>query len=216
MTSRLYVLDSIIWEIGALVPNLSRLSRVFLILVSACGQARQPAAADLAEARRELEARGKTDQAVREGLSTSDEPDIARIHQMQSVDSANSAWLEAWVERWGWPTTAQVGQEAVDAAFLIVQHAVHDTAFMREMLPHIEAAHARGDYDGQRVALLTDRLEVKAGRPQIYGTQLSVRDGKLVLDPIRDSAGVDDRRRRMGMMPLAEYLRRADSAFRSP
>jgi hypothetical protein len=66
------------------------------------------------------------------------------------------------------------------------------------------------------VALLIDRIEVKAGRPQIYGTQLSLKDGKLVLDPLSDSAGVDARRRQMGLGPLAEYLRKADSALRAP
>ncbi|MFN9213369.1 MAG: homocysteine S-methyltransferase [Gemmatimonadota bacterium] len=38
---------------------------------------------------------------------------------------------------------------------------------------------------------LTDRVEVKAGRPQIHGTQLSLANGRWVLDPIRDSVGVD-------------------------
>jgi hypothetical protein len=59
-------------------------------------------------------------------------------------------------------------------------------------------------------------LEVKAGRPQIHGTQLSFHDGRWLLDPIADSINVDHRRRRMGMMPLREYLRKADSALRAP
>jgi hypothetical protein len=130
---------------------------------------------------------------------------------MMRTDSANTEWLRAYVARRGWPTLAQVGREAVDAAFLIVQHAVHDTAFMRAMLPHIEEAYRRGDLDGGAVAMLTDRLEVKAGRRQIYGTQLSLQDGRWMLDPIADSAGVDERRRRMNLPPLADYLRMVDS-----
>ena len=65
------------------------------------------------------------------------------------------------------------------------------------------------------ITQLIDRLEVKAGRPQLYGSQLSLRDGRLVLDPIADSANVDVRRRTLGLGPLAEYLRKVDSAFRS-
>jgi hypothetical protein len=64
--------------------------------------------------------------------------------------------------------------------------------------------------------MLTDRLEVKAGRPQLYGTQLSLKDGRWVLDSLADSAGVDERRRRLGMPPLAEYLRLVDSVMRGP
>ena len=62
--------------------------------------------------------------------------------------------------------------------------------------------------------MLTDRLEVKAGHRQIYGTQLSLQNGRWVLDPIADSTGVDARRARMGLPPLAEYLRLVDSVFR--
>ena len=84
------------------------------------------------------------------------------------------------------------------------------------MLPAIEQAHHRGELKGDAVAMLIDRVEVKAGRPQIYGTQLSLKDGRLVLDPIADSATVDTRRQRLGLLPLAEYLRRIDSVFRVP
>ena len=135
---------------------------------------------------------------------------------MARTDSANTTWLKGYVAQWGWPTVAQVGRERVNVAFLIVQHAVHDTGFMRAMLPAIEASHRRGELDGGAVALLTDRLEVKAGRPQIYGTQLSLRNGRWLLDPIADSAGVDARRRKMGLPPLAEYLRKVDSVLRIP
>jgi hypothetical protein len=87
---------------------------------------------------------------------------------------------------------------------------------MRAMLPAIEASYRRGDLHGGDVAMLTDRLEVKAGRGQIYGTQLSLRDGRWVLDPIADSSGVDERRQKMGLPPLAVYLRQVDSVLRAP
>ena len=132
------------------------------------------------------------------------------------TDSANSAWLKSYVARWGWPTSAQVGPEAVRSAFLIVQHATHDTGFMRAMLPLIRESFQRGELDGGAIAMLIDRLEVKAGRPQIYGTQLSHREGRWMLDPIGDSANVDERRRSLGMLPLKEYLRLVDSVMKAP
>lgn len=175
----------------------------------------QPSEAVLAEARTELEARGRSDQAVREGFGVDGKVDSAQLQLMVRTDSANTEWLKTYVNRWGWPTSQQVGPEAVQAAFLIVQHAVHDTAFMHAMLPSIQAAHRRGDLDGEAVAMLIDRLEVKAGRPQIYGTQLSLHDGRWQFDPITDSPGVDARRRAMGLPPLAEYVRLIDSVLRS-
>jgi hypothetical protein len=188
-----------------------------LLLVCSCRHAdEQPSAVVLAEARQQLTERGRTDQAVREGFGVGGVIDSAQGIAMARVDSLNTAWLKAYVARWGWPTSAQVGREAVEAAFLIVQHAVHDTAFMRAMLPAIEQARRQGDLNGGAVALLTDRIEVKAGHAQIYGTQLSLKDGRWVLDPIADSASVDARRKSMGLPPLAEYLRLVDSMLRSP
>lgn len=197
---------------------LARTAVVFLLLVApGCRRAdEQPSPAVLAEARRELEARGRADQKVRESFGVGGQLDTAQLHAMMRTDSANTNWLKSHVARWGWPTRAQVGPEAVNSAFLIAQHAVHDTGFMRAMLPHIRESHQRGELDGNAIAMLIDRLEVKAGRPQVYGTQLSMQNGRVVLDPIGDSANVDERRRSMGMMPLKEYLRRIDSAMKAP
>lgn len=178
---------------------------------------RGPDARGLAELRRQLEVRGREDQAVREGVfGPGGTMDSAKGRQMLRADSANTTWLKAHVARWGWPTVAQVGSDAVRAAFLIVQHAVHDTAFMRAMVPNVEQAVRRGDLDGGSLAMLTDRLQVKAGHPQTYGTQASLRDGHWALDPIADSVHVDARRIAIGLPPLAEYLRLMDSMLNRP
>lgn len=189
---------------------------VLAIVLHGCRRGEQPSSTVLAEARHELESRGRADQDVREGFGAGGQIDSAQAVAMARIDSANTAWLKAYVTRWGWPTRAQLGDAAVRAAFLIVQHATHDTAFMRAMLPSINASYRRGELDGGAVALLTDRLEVKAGRPQIYGTQLSLRGSRWVLDPLVDSVSVDERRRSMGLPPLAEYLRVVDSLLRAP
>lgn len=84
------------------------------------------------------------------------------------------------------------------------------------MLGEIRSAFDRGEADGQSVALLTDRVAVTRGQPQVYGTQADMRDGRLVLNPIADSAGVDARRAQMGMMPLGDYIRLMDSMYLAP
>src|SRR5262245_30015311 len=195
----------------------ARTMTVLLLFAVACHAApERPSPRVLAEARRELEERGRADQAVREGFGVGGQLDTTQLRKMMQIDSSNTAWLKAYVARWGFPTSAQVGQEAVDAAFYVVQHAVQDTAFMRAMLPAIEEAHSRGDLKGESVAMLVDRVQVHQGQPQTYGTQISLHDGHWVLDPIADSAHVDERRRRMGLPPLAVYLRMADSVLKAP
>ena len=188
------------------------LTLVLLASVCTCQSERpKPSAAVLTDARRELEARGREDQAVREGLGVGGTLDSVQFQAMMRIDSTNTSWLKTYVARWGWPTSEQVGKEAVESAFLIVQHAVQDTAFMRAMLPAVQEAYRRGDLKGGEVAMLMDRIAVKAGDSQIYGTQFSLRDGRWTLDPIADSAHVDERRASMGLPPLAEYMRLVDS-----
>jgi hypothetical protein len=191
-----------------------RILSVVILFCNCRPTAEQAPATVLAEARQQLADRGRADQAVREGFGGGGVIDSAQAALMARTDSSNTAWLKDYVAQWGWPTAQQVGRDGVEAAFLIVQHAVHDTAFMRAMLQPIEQAYRRGDLEDGAVALLTDRVEVKAGRPQIYGTQLSLREGRWVLDPIADSAAVDARRQRLGLPPLAEYLRLVDSVLR--
>ncbi|HEX6576498.1 MAG TPA: DUF6624 domain-containing protein [Gemmatimonadaceae bacterium] len=189
---------------------------VLAFVLQGCRGSDQPSSTDLAEARKQLETRIIADQKVREAFGAGGRLDSAQIVAMMRTDSANTAWLKSYVARWGWPTSAQIGDSAVNAAFIIVQHATQDTAFMRSMLPFITESYRRGDLKGQDVALLTDRLAIKSGKPQIYGTQLSFKEGKLVLDPIADSAHVDERRQTMGMPPLSVYLHMIDSVMRSP
>ncbi len=94
-----------------------------------------------------------------------------------------------------------------------MQHADRDTSFQARVLPLLEAAHRRGQAQGQHVALLTDRLATARGEPQVYGTQAALSDGRMVVGPIRDSSDVDARRTAMGLPPLAEYLRVLDSLY---
>jgi hypothetical protein len=173
-----------------------------------------PSDTEIAEARRELITRGRTDQEVRTGVfGPGGVVDSASAQRMMHTDSSNTTWLKAYVAKWGWPRVRVVGREAVEAAFFIVQHAVHDTAFQRQMLPEVTSAAQRGDLDAQSVALLTDRIQTQAGRPQTYGTQASIRNGRLVFDSIDDSANVDDRRRTVGLPPLMVYKRLLDSMY---
>lgn len=132
----------------------------------------------------------------------------AVLERMESIDRDNLAWLKGVVERQGWPGSSAVGRDGAQGAFLIVQHAVSDLEFMSKCLALLKEAYRVGEADGQSVALLTDRLLIlKEKKQQLYGTQLMAKDGQLVPQPIEDEANVDARRKEMGMMPLADYLK---------
>jgi len=76
---------------------------------------------------------------------------------------------------------------------------------MREWLPLLRAAAARGDADPAGVAMLEDRIAVFEGRSQRYGTQYDWNDAADAMEPMKgvdDPAGVDARRAAVGLPPI--------------
>ena len=159
-----------------------------------------------------LVSRGRQDQAVREVFLAGHHQDTTDIRRMTDVDADNTNFLRRVVTERGWPGKSTVGADGATAAFLIVQHSA-DTSFQARVLPLLEKAYAAGDAEGQQVALLTDRIAVQRGQQQLYGTQASIVNGRFALNPIADSAHVDARRARLGMPPVAAYMRILDSLY---
>lgn len=159
-----------------------------------------------------LISRGREDQAVREVFLAGHHQDTTDLRRMSDVDADNTTFLKKIIAERGWPGRSLVGSEASNAAFLIVQHSP-DTTFQAQVLPLLEKAYAAGEAQGQQVALLTDRVAVQRGKPQVYGTQASVVNGRFKLNPIADSANVDARRAKLGMPPVAAYMRILDSLY---
>ena len=159
-----------------------------------------------------LISRGREDQAVREVFLAGHHQDTTDLRRMSDVDADNTSFLKKVVAERGWPGKSMVGSDGAQAAFLIVQHSP-DSAFQAKVLPLLEKGFAAGDVEGQHYALLADRVAVHRGQPQIYGTQASVVQGRFVLDPIADSANVDARRAKVGMPPVAAYMRILDSVY---
>jgi hypothetical protein len=166
---------------------------------------------------RDLITHGEIDQAIRDTvvkiIQAGATVDSMLIVRMNAVDSGNIAWLKAVVAGKGWPGKSLVGVSAAHYAFLIVQHAVQDTAFMASALRLMEQEVEKGEVLGMDVAMLADRVAVHRGQLQRYGTQARIENGRIIMEPIADSAHVDERRAALGLPPLAEYARQLDSMY---
>ena len=106
-----------------------------------------------------------------------------------------------------WPGRSLVGPDGERAAWLVAQLA--DTDLQRRALEHLEAAVDCGDAEPSHFACLLDRVRMAEGRPQVFGSQfVSAGDNAVTPWPIEDPFGVDERRSRVGLEPLATQARR--------
>src|SRR5690606_33325146 len=115
--------------------------------------------------------------------------------------------LEQIIEEFGWPTITLVGKDGEDAAWAIAQHSDLDPAFQVFALERLREAAEAGHASFGNVAYLEDRVLVAKGQPQVWGTQVRCGDdGPVPATPIRDEAGLDERRASAGLAPFADYL----------
>jgi hypothetical protein len=189
--------------------------RKFLLFLVATLALRGGAASadDIAAVRAELETMMNTDQAQRlEVIKLEKEkgpkaPEIAALWKKQrETDEHYIKCLEEIIAVHGWPKRSVFGPVAAGAAFLILQHA--DLSYQEKYLPLTRAAVAANEMAGTSLALLEDRVLLRTGKKQIYGSQVH-RNEKDEWEPLplEDAAAVDERRASVGLRPLADYLK---------
>lgn len=171
--------------------------------------------------RKQLLAMVKVDQDVRHawmkaGIQNSHNPVIPR---MLAVDAANLKQLKPIIAAQGFPTPAMVGNDGVEAAFLLVQHADSDPAFQARVLPKLAALQKKGMVSGENFAMLTDRVLRAQHKPQRYGTQFATdhdHPGTVAVQPMEDPMHIDARRASVGMMPLDDYACVLSVVYKTP
>jgi hypothetical protein len=128
--------------------------------------------------------------------------------RMKAVHTRNAKRLKQIIAQYGWPGRTLVGEDGMIAAWFIVQHAISDPPFQRQVLQLLKDKLAEGEVSAQSVAFLEDRICVFKGRPQIYGTQFEPDDrGMYHPSTIGDSEHVNERRSAVGMNSIEERTR---------
>ncbi len=122
------------------------------------------------------------------------------------ADEANLDALLAMLPPEGWFLKSRYGEGPSQTAFLIIQHS--NLEQWRRFVPVLEPLVAAGEVDGAQFGLMYDRLAVNEGRPQRYGTQVTCKNGRWVIDydNLEDPANADHRRAEAGFPhTLAQY-----------
>ena len=113
------------------------------------------------------------------------------------TDSVNLLVVSDVLATVGFPGRQQVGDMASQAVWLVFQHA--DLDRQRRFLPQLQQAVNRGDIAPFCLALLRDRIDIREGRPQRYGTQT---DAQGHLCPLLDASKVNQWRAEVGLPPI--------------
>ncbi|NEV94633.1 hypothetical protein G3567_10805 [Psychroflexus sp. YR1-1] len=126
--------------------------------------------------------------------------------QVWLSDSLNVIKVTNLLDSLGWPSLKQIGKPGSNAIFLTLQHG--DMKTQEEYLPVLRKAVADGKIAAGALALLEDRLSLRQGKRQVYGTQIA-RDpetGENYVSPLMEPEKVNERRVNVGLKPIEEYL----------
>ena len=121
------------------------------------------------------------------------------------ADSINTKRICELIDEKGYPGRSLVGDSHASTAFLVIQHA--DLEIQEKYLPIITKAADDGEVSWSSVALLLDRVNIRNGRPQVYGSQVSTHPetGEYFFSEIAEPYKVDSIRATVGLGPLQSY-----------
>jgi len=161
-----------------------------------------------------LETVYKEDQALRQIINCAQEKfakdsiSLNYFNQLiESQDSANLAFVKSVIQKYGWLGISKIGDKANRTLWLVIQHSPLE--IQEKYLVIIKASVDKGETRASSYAFLQDRILMRRGEKQLYGTQVIeiTETGENKVYPIQDPSNVDKRRAEIGFEPIEEYLK---------
>ncbi|WP_299890213.1 DUF6624 domain-containing protein [uncultured Lacinutrix sp.] len=121
-------------------------------------------------------------------------------------DSINLIKIQKILDERGWLGQDKIGGRGNSTLFLVIQHSPLEV--QEKYLPMMREAVKKNNARASSLALLEDRIAMRKGEKQIYGSQI-MRDqetGKYYVSPLIDPENVDKRRAEVGLAPLTDYV----------
>jgi len=135
-------------------------------------------------------------------------PQIKRLwEKIDRLDSINLIKVEAILDKHGWLGPDSIGVRGTQTLFLVIQHS--DIKTQEKYIQGLRDAVKKGHAFPDELAPMEDRVALREGKKQIYGSQIGTdaKTGKAYIAPIEDEANVDKRRADVGLQPLKDYVR---------
>lgn len=130
---------------------------------------------------------------------------------MGREDSLNLIEAKKILDEHGLLGIDKVGTEGAAALWLVIQHAT--LAEQEKYLPMLERAVEEGELVPYQLAYLKDRIRMRQGKRQIYGSQFATFEGKRVLYPVENLETINETRRAIGLGRIEDYVEFADATI---
>ena len=121
-------------------------------------------------------------------------------------DAINLIKIKKILDERGWLGTDVIGDQGNSTLFLVIQHS--DLETQEKYLPMMREAVKKENAQASSLALLEDRVALRKGEKQIYGSQVGrdqETDEYYVL-PLIDPDNVDKRRAEVGLGTIQDYI----------
>ena len=117
--------------------------------------------------------------------------------------------VEKMFDKYGFLGYDKIGKEGSIHFWLLVQHSDKYPEFQKRVLKAMNKEVKKGNASPSNYAYLYDRVKVKAGEKQMFGTQVSYDSAGHPFPAIGlvDSANVDKFRKAYGLEPLKDYYK---------
>jgi hypothetical protein len=164
--------------------------------------------------RAELLTMVERDQKARSDCAKGDADEQMRciVQAAETIDVPNTKRITEIANKSGFPTVKAVGADGVKAFMLILQHS-DSIALRLKCKAGIERAFKDKVLSSNEYTNFVDRLLVKQGKPQIYGSNFESKGGRLVMSKTIDVKNLDKRRKDIGLPPIAEYVKMMKDAY---
>ncbi len=172
---------------------------IFIILLNfiCCELAFAQSNIDTTAIKAELKFIYERDQKTRKGLDS--------VEFIDYIDSCNLVLIKSLIAKHGWLGRNVVGNHN-QVLFLVIQHA--DLITQEFYFPLLQESVRKGESSASDEALMHDRILMRQGKKQIYGSQIVFNEtGGQEFYPIEDEKNVNLRRTKAGLQSIEEYAK---------
>ncbi len=148
----------------------------------------------------------QADELLKKSRSDSENIELINLIELtEEKDSINLLKVEKILDEYGWLGADVIGKQGNSTLFLVIQHSDLETQL--KYFPMMREAVKIGNAKGKDFALLVDRVAMKQGNRQIYGSQIKIDGEEFYVYPVIEPEKVNERRAEVGLGPIEDYVK---------